>query len=297
MKSSIYLLAAGMLLALSATSQTPDYSQWLKTITIEGKSVTVLRVDELKFPSTILGHIAGAQNSLDKLSYGYKVYLGYKSDPNSGIERNCQEIEKVNKTFPVHYYREELKAYRDAYDAFKQKEDDEKNARIAREKAEKEQAIIERLKTDYFWINHDSINVRSKPNTQSLIVGQIHRLSYVKAFEVEGKPDWAQISFGEYDGKYTGFIFDKYLAEDWDELFPTTEDSARLLSGPNYNYIPNTANMAKARQAELDQQVKAAGSFKSGSGSGRKYILGPRGGCYFINSHGNKEYVDRSYCR
>lgn len=25
-------------------------------------------------------------------------------------------------------------------------------------------------------------------------------------------------------------------------------------------------------------------------------ILGPKGGCYYINGSGNKTYVDRSYC-
>ena len=28
----------------------------------------------------------------------------------------------------------------------------------------------------------------------------------------------------------------------------------------------------------------------------RQYIRGPRGGCYYINSNGNKTYVDRSVC-
>ena len=28
----------------------------------------------------------------------------------------------------------------------------------------------------------------------------------------------------------------------------------------------------------------------------RQYIRGPRGGCYYINSNGNKTYVDRSLC-
>ena len=27
-----------------------------------------------------------------------------------------------------------------------------------------------------------------------------------------------------------------------------------------------------------------------------KYIQGPRGGCYYINSNGNKTYVDRGFC-
>ena len=30
--------------------------------------------------------------------------------------------------------------------------------------------------------------------------------------------------------------------------------------------------------------------------SSRKYYTGPRGGCYYINSNGNKVYVDRSLC-
>jgi hypothetical protein len=30
--------------------------------------------------------------------------------------------------------------------------------------------------------------------------------------------------------------------------------------------------------------------------SSRRYIRGPRGGCYYINSNGNKTYVDRSLC-
>lgn len=30
--------------------------------------------------------------------------------------------------------------------------------------------------------------------------------------------------------------------------------------------------------------------------TGRTYIRGPRGGCYYINSNGNKTYVDRSMC-
>ncbi len=30
--------------------------------------------------------------------------------------------------------------------------------------------------------------------------------------------------------------------------------------------------------------------------SSRKYIRGPRGGCYYWNSSGNKTYVDRSLC-
>lgn len=31
--------------------------------------------------------------------------------------------------------------------------------------------------------------------------------------------------------------------------------------------------------------------------NGRSLTIGPKGGCYYINSNGNKTYVDRSYCK
>lgn len=34
-----------------------------------------------------------------------------------------------------------------------------------------------------------------------------------------------------------------------------------------------------------------------GTYNGRSLIIGPKGGCYYINSNGNKTYVDRSYCK
>lgn len=33
-----------------------------------------------------------------------------------------------------------------------------------------------------------------------------------------------------------------------------------------------------------------------GSHNGKQLYLGPKGGCYYINSNGNKEYVNRSEC-
>jgi len=33
-----------------------------------------------------------------------------------------------------------------------------------------------------------------------------------------------------------------------------------------------------------------------GTYNGHTLYKGPKGGCYYINSNGNKTYVDRSYC-
>lgn len=41
----------------------------------------------------------------------------------------------------------------------------------------------------------------------------------------------------------------------------------------------------------------ATGDVKCGTYNGRQLFRGPKDGCYYINSNGNKTYVDRSYCK
>jgi hypothetical protein len=43
-------------------------------------------------------------------------------------------------------------------------------------------------------------------------------------------------------------------------------------------------------------ESSAPGSFGRRSSSGRSYILGPRGGCYYLSGSGGKVYVDHTYC-
>lgn len=49
---------------------------------------------------------------------------------------------------------------------------------------------------------------------------------------------------------------------------------------------PEASKTPDSKTAETDSKTQ----------SGKKYIRGPRGGCYYINSKGNKTYVDRSLC-
>ncbi len=53
-----------------------------------------------------------------------------------------------------------------------------------------------------------------------------------------------------------------------------------------------TAAQLERAAAEEERAMKAANAAPR-----RKYYLGPKGGCYFINSKGNKQYVDHSYCK
>jgi len=40
-------------------------------------------------------------------------------------------------------------------------------------------------------------------------------------------------------------------------------------------------------------KAQSCGTYKSG----QQLYLGPEGGCYYMSSGGNKEYVDRSACK
>lgn len=45
-----------------------------------------------------------------------------------------------------------------------------------------------------------------------------------------------------------------------------------------------------------DKPSKKSTYRRSSNSTSRRYIRGSRGGCYYINSNGNKTYVDRSKC-
>ena len=51
-----------------------------------------------------------------------------------------------------------------------------------------------------------------------------------------------------------------------------------------------------ARTAAPSRTRSTSRSRRSYSSGRSGYITGPRGGCYYINSNGNKTYVDHSYC-
>jgi hypothetical protein len=71
----------------------------------------------------------------------------------------------------------------------------------------------------------------------------------------------------------------------------------------NTNSSPGKSKNSKAAKAvnKSATEIAPLAAIPYGSSTSRQprssmYIRGPRGGCYYINSHGNKTYVDRSLC-
>lgn len=102
----------------------------------------------------------------------------------------------------------------------------------------------------------------------SSLASTIHRFKAdTKVLLLDTKDEFLKVKspFG------TGYIKDRYLIDKTKETKSSTV-SSKFISTPSRNY---------------SQQ-----SYKTS----RRYITGPRGGCYYINSNGNKTYVDRSKC-
>src|SRR5690606_5320325 len=85
--------------------------------------------------------------------------------------------------------------------------------------------------------------------------------------------------------------------------YATTSDGKRVLlrSNGTWEYVNKQSTTTRnavsntTRTTTPTVQPRKNNSSTSAS-SGRTYIRGPRGGCYYINRNGNKTYVDRSFC-
>ena len=49
-------------------------------------------------------------------------------------------------------------------------------------------------------------------------------------------------------------------------------------------------------EAEESTEIESQSQESCGFHNGNRLNVGPQGGCYYINSNGNKTYVDRSEC-
>lgn len=73
----------------------------------------------------------------------------------------------------------------------------------------------------------------------------------------------------------------------WEYVTTTNNSNTRVNS-----LKTGTQNDNNVRSVKRVTSTRSTRSTKASA----QYIRGPRGGCYYINSNGNKTYVDRSLC-
>lgn len=117
---------------------------------------------------------------------------------------------------------------------------------------------------EWFYI-HGTLNVRSEPSRDAPVVRTLSRGDHVRLGPKDAR-GWARL-YGHYGDGYV------YRASD----------------------LVQTRAPAAPQRALSSGSTSSSGSRRR-SGGGRQLHMGPRGGCYYINSNGNKTYVDRSEC-
>jgi uncharacterized protein YgiM (DUF1202 family) len=120
---------------------------------------------------------------------------------------------------------------------------------------------------EWFYV-HGTLNVRAQPEKSAEVVRTLRRGDYVQ--------------LGPKD------------ANGWARLYSTG-------SAEGYAYRASELVRAQAPTVQSTESTRRGVSSGGGGGSrrsngGRVYHTGPRGGCYYINGSGNKQYVDRSIC-
>ncbi|KGE14478.1 hypothetical protein [Sphingobacterium deserti] len=83
--------------------------------------------------------------------------------------------------------------------------------------------------------------------------------------------------------------------------YATTSNGRTVLLKPNgtWEYVQSegsTTHGTTSNRRSGRSTYSASSQPTSNRAKQRQYIRGPRGGCYYINSNGNKTYVDRSMC-
>jgi len=119
----------------------------------------------------------------------------------------------------------------------------------------------------------DKANLRGTPNEQGKVVNTVSRNTSIEVIKQSGV--WFLVQTAEYVG--------------WMHGNTIKLDSALTVQTVENVVLPRVTRTTRQRQAAPVQPTQRVTE-------SRGYIRGPRGGCYYINSRGNKTYVSRSLC-
>jgi hypothetical protein len=284
------LLSFSLLITCYGFSQS-NFTEWIKEIEIEGQKVQVLRVPENEITMSRAKYdVAGVQKQLERC---FKEYNEGKKTYKSTIEANLDFLRVNVPDWPISYYEQELKAY-DAYNTIWEVRDRE---RVAQRAARYSDSIrLAKQVAGYHFINKPSVYLKAKPAASSMTMATLYHGSYVEYLGKIENSDFIAIHAGTGIG-YTGYIMKDDIVDSLAKLNVTDEEMVRLKGNYYCKIQESSAYGAKVQKIADSEMVAETKTQSADTRSRRVYYTGPRGGCYYINSNGNKTYVDHSYCR
>ena len=166
---------------------------------------------------------------------------------------------------------------------------------------------------EYMYVNTDNLILRDRPEKVYNVFAILHapcRLK-IEPYEDGYRDDKAvtrkfyqvSISYADDDGihHYTGgWVEKRYMVNDLDKVtLPGADKSAEIEASVvvMIPYMGDDEHNPNGGNAGAFQAPKYKGGEKQPPPYRKVYQLGPRGGCFYMNRKGNKEYVDPKFCK
>ena len=289
-KVLLFVCIQCLYLNTSAQQITPKPS-WLKDTVISGIPVQQLRVPKEEITSSRAMDILSIQRDLDE---DLKRARAWEIVSFNGTLSEIMFIRNQEPSWPVEYYQKELDAYK-AYN--KTITAHERIVGDSILKVYEENARLTALVKGYCFISKSSIIIHETAMNGGRTMGKLYFGTYVKVEDADEMgtayvtvPGLRGVEGIIHTGDYVDSLY-KLKATDEEMRMFKSRQYAKFEMDPVY-----AAVIKKEQQAEARREQAASRSI-SRSTQRRTYITGPRGGCYYINSNGNKVYVDHSFCQ
>jgi hypothetical protein len=182
-------------------------------------------------------------------------------------------------------------------------------------------AIAQKTEKKYLYVNTDNLILRDRPEPFYKVYAILHAPCRVQLLDF--RPEYknyknATTRFYDVRLKYTdekritytfdGFVDKRYIVAHDSLITAYVKEEEKNLEtnatvvdlipyfGPEED-SPNPENARNFPPPKYKGGEKTFVSRNSSTAIKRIYHLGPKEGCYYINSKGNKTYVDKKYCK
>jgi hypothetical protein len=272
-------------------------------------------VSEEKIISPAKGYITRIQ---DELTNYYTLYQNNQHLDVPNYSNDISTLKTYDADWPSEYYENEIKEYRKYEKNLTKKEQAYKDSvatvkRIEQKRLADSLVIVRKIYNDsleyaervrgFHFINKEYAFLKERPNEKSKTIGKAYVGSYVKVLGYSESTNYSKVSIQGVEG----FIDNSDIVDNLEKINTPNADIATYRSRqyykyePNYDYAPeeesNISYQSSSTNTGTTKKSTKSTPTRKQSSSQRNYILGPRGGCYYLTDHGTKVYVDHSYCR
>ncbi|WP_338813640.1 hypothetical protein V9L05_19910 [Bernardetia sp. Wsw4-3y2] len=270
----------------------------IKETTSEGLELIMMRVPIDKIKSDAKNSIIEAQNGLQTAYTRYKSKMSIENVDR--IRQDISRIRAIDRDWLVASYESESEFYQ-SYEKKRVKEEREAEKKRKLDELENQRKRVDSLKKaseekeyqnrvrGYHFVNKEDLQILETAQNNSKQLGKVSLCSYIKVLDTTKVNGYVEIKVDDI----TGYVLSEYLVNDLDKI---TVPYADIQSAKKSMFTSVSKTVSEEEAKELRRLAKEQERQQNNINTGRKYYRGPRGGCYYIDSGGNKQYVDRNIC-